>query len=44
MSEKKSKTADLEALEEKAFSTILLCLADEIIIEVSDEKTAANLW
>ena len=42
--EKKSEAADLETLEEKAFSTILLCLADEIIIEVSDEKTAASLW
>uniref|UniRef100_A0A0D3BS43 Reverse transcriptase Ty1/copia-type domain-containing protein n=1 Tax=Brassica oleracea var. oleracea TaxID=109376 RepID=A0A0D3BS43_BRAOL len=44
LSGKKSEAADLEALEEKAFSTILLCLADEIIIEVSDEKTAASLW
>ena len=44
MSEKKSEAADLETLEEMAFSTILLCLADEIIIEVSDEKTAASLW
>lgn len=42
--EKKSEAADLETLEEKAFSTILLCLADEIIIEVSDEKTTASLW
>uniref|UniRef100_A0A0D2ZRY6 CCHC-type domain-containing protein n=1 Tax=Brassica oleracea var. oleracea TaxID=109376 RepID=A0A0D2ZRY6_BRAOL len=44
LSEKKSEAADLETLEEKAFSTILLCLVDEIIIEVSDEKTAASLW
>ncbi|WZZ72241.1 hypothetical protein YC2023_083611 [Brassica napus] len=44
LSEKKSEAADLEALEEKAFSTILLCLADEIIIEVSDEKTVVSMW
>ena len=43
LSEKKSEAADLEALKEKAFSTILLCLADEIIIEVSDEKTTPSL-
>ena len=42
--EKKSEAANLETLEGKTFSTILLCLADEIIIEVSDEKTAASLW
>uniref|UniRef100_A0A0D3BX66 CCHC-type domain-containing protein n=1 Tax=Brassica oleracea var. oleracea TaxID=109376 RepID=A0A0D3BX66_BRAOL len=44
LSGKKSEAADLEALEEKVFSTILLCLTDKIIIEVSDEKTAASLW
>uniref|UniRef100_A0A0D3AV52 CCHC-type domain-containing protein n=1 Tax=Brassica oleracea var. oleracea TaxID=109376 RepID=A0A0D3AV52_BRAOL len=41
---KKSEAADLEALEEKVFSTILLCLAHEIIIKVSDEKMVASLW
>ena len=44
LSGNKSEAADLETLEDKAFSTVLLCLADEIIIEVSDEKTAASLW
>lgn len=36
--------AEMEALEEKAHSLILLCLADEILVEVSDEETAAGLW
>ncbi|CAL1408658.1 unnamed protein product [Linum trigynum] len=31
-------------LEEKAHSTILLCLANDIITEVATEKTAAGLW
>ncbi|CAL1370653.1 unnamed protein product [Linum trigynum] len=31
-------------LEEKAHSTILLVLADDIITEVATEKTAAGLW
>lgn len=44
LSGKKSEAAVLEALKEKAFSIILLCLADEVIIEVSNEKTAASLW
>lgn len=30
--------------DEKAHSTILLSLADEVIYEVSDEETAASLW
>lgn len=32
-----------EALEEKEFSTILLCLAYKIIIKVLDEKTVVSL-
>lgn len=36
--------AELEAMEEKAHSTILLCLADDVITEVADEITAAGLW
>ncbi|CAL1403742.1 unnamed protein product [Linum trigynum] len=32
------------SLEEKAHSTILLCLADDIITEVATEKTASGLW
>ena len=31
-------------LEEKAHSTIMLCLADDVITEVSDEEIAAGLW
>ncbi|CAL1405059.1 unnamed protein product [Linum trigynum] len=31
-------------LEEKAHSTILLCLADDIISEIAAEKTVAGLW
>ena len=30
-------------LEEKANSTIMLCLADDVITEVSDEETVAGL-
>ena len=30
--------------EEKVHSTILLCLVDEVIIEVADEESAAGLW
>ncbi|CAL1376211.1 unnamed protein product [Linum trigynum] len=48
LSEKsKKKSIDEEewiTLEEKAHSTILLCLADDIITEVAIEKTAAGLW
>ncbi|KAL6198942.1 hypothetical protein ACLB2K_028730 [Fragaria x ananassa] len=38
------ETAEMASLEEKAHSTILLCLADDIIIEVAEEETAAGLW
>ena len=31
-------------LEEKTHSTIMLCLADDLITEVSDEETVAGLW
>lgn len=37
-------TTEMEVIEEKAYSTILLCLADEIIIEVSGVDAAADLW
>lgn len=37
-------TTEMEVTEEKAYSTILLCLADEIIIEVSGVDVAADLW
>ena len=30
-------TSEMEILEEKAHSTIMLCLADDVIMEVSDE-------
>ncbi|KAL6188372.1 hypothetical protein ACLB2K_039765 [Fragaria x ananassa] len=36
--------AEMASLEEKAHSTILLCLADDIITEVAEEETAAGLW
>ncbi|KAL6199904.1 hypothetical protein ACLB2K_029686 [Fragaria x ananassa] len=36
--------AEMSSLEEKAHSTILLCLADDIITEVAEEETAAGLW
>jgi hypothetical protein len=39
-----SGSGDVASLEEKAHSTIMLCLADEIITEVSDQETAAKLW
>jgi len=38
------KSAEYEQQEEKAHSTILLCLSDEVIIEVADETTASGLW
>ncbi|KAG6414666.1 hypothetical protein SASPL_122039 [Salvia splendens] len=31
-------------LYEKAHSTIMLCLPDDVIIEVAEQKTAAALW
>ena len=37
-------TPELAILEEKAHSTIMLCLADDVITEVSNEETAAGLW
>ncbi|KAL6220070.1 hypothetical protein ACLB2K_007827 [Fragaria x ananassa] len=36
--------AEMASLEEKAHSTILLCLADDIITKVAEEETAAGLW
>ncbi|CAM8929401.1 unnamed protein product [Rhodiola kirilowii] len=47
LSRKKKTDADdeeLNSLEEKAHSTIMLCLADDVITEVADEDTAAGLW
>ncbi|CAL1380356.1 unnamed protein product [Linum trigynum] len=48
LSEKlKKKSIDEEewiTLEEKAHSTILLCLVDDIVTEIAAEKTAASLW
>lgn len=37
-------TAEMEVIEEKAYSKILLSLADEIIIEVSRVDDVADLW
>ena len=37
-------TAEMEILEEKAHSTIMLCLSDDIITEVAEQDTAAGLW
>ncbi|KAJ4700747.1 Retrovirus-related Pol polyprotein from transposon TNT 1-94 [Melia azedarach] len=37
-------TAEMVVLEEKAHSTIMLCLADDIITEVAEEETAQGLW
>ncbi|KAJ4713215.1 Retrovirus-related Pol polyprotein from transposon TNT 1-94 [Melia azedarach] len=34
----------MAVLEEKAHSTIMLCLADDIITEVAEEETAQGLW
>ncbi|CAM8967026.1 unnamed protein product [Rhodiola kirilowii] len=47
LSGKKKMDADdeeLNSLEEKAHSTIMLCLADDVITEVADEDTADGLW
>ncbi|KAG6399999.1 hypothetical protein SASPL_141487 [Salvia splendens] len=43
---KKADEKDEErvTLDEKAHSTIILCLSDDVIIEVGDQKTAAALW
>lgn len=42
----KSDSVDAESMcmEEKAHSTIMLCLADDVITEIADEETAAGLW
>ncbi|KAJ4711012.1 Retrovirus-related Pol polyprotein from transposon TNT 1-94 [Melia azedarach] len=37
-------TAEMAVLEEKAHSTIMLCLAEDIITEVAEEETAQGLW
>ncbi|KAL6208330.1 hypothetical protein ACLB2K_019281 [Fragaria x ananassa] len=36
--------AEIVSLEEKTHSTILLCLADDIITEVAEEETVVGLW
>ena len=36
-------TSEMAILEEKAHSTIMLCLADDVITEVSDEEIAVGL-
>ena len=40
----KVDAAEMATLEEKAHSRIMLCLADDVITEVSDAETAAGLW
>ncbi|KAL1194793.1 Retrovirus-related Pol polyprotein from transposon TNT 1-94 [Cardamine amara subsp. amara] len=42
--DKGGDAAEMVTLEEKAHSTILLCLQDEVIIEVSDQTNVAGLW
>ena len=37
-------TSEMAILVEKAHSTIMLCLVDDVVTEVSDEETAAGLW
>lgn len=39
-----AETAEMAVLEEKTHSTIMLCLADDIITEVAEEETASGLW
>ena len=41
---KDSESAEMASLEEKAHSTILLCLADDIITEIAEEDIASGLW
>ncbi|WOG93858.1 hypothetical protein DCAR_0313145 [Daucus carota subsp. sativus] len=41
---KDSESADMASLKEKAHSTILLCLVDDIITEIAEEDTASGLW
>nr|GEV79101.1 retrovirus-related Pol polyprotein from transposon TNT 1-94 [Tanacetum cinerariifolium] len=36
--------ANYKLQEEKAHSTILLCLSDEVLYEVGDEETTAGVW
>ncbi|CAM8880925.1 unnamed protein product [Rhodiola kirilowii] len=35
---------ELNSLEKKAHSTIMLCLVDDVITEIADEDTVAGLW
>jgi len=37
-------TAEMASLEEKAHATIMLCLVDDIITEITDQDTAVGLW
>ncbi|GJW71277.1 hypothetical protein Tco_0128194 [Tanacetum coccineum] len=38
------RNANYKLQEEKAHSTILLCLSDEVLYEVCDEETANGVW
>jgi len=39
-----AENTEIAILEEKAHSTIMLCLADDIITEVAEEETTSGLW
>ncbi|MDV3181192.1 MAG: hypothetical protein Q8830_03180, partial [Candidatus Phytoplasma australasiaticum] len=39
-----AENAEMAVLEEKAHSTIMLCLADDIITKVAEEETTSGLW
>lgn len=43
-SRQKKVTTEMVVLEEKAHSMIMLCLADDIITKIAEEKTAQGLW
>lgn len=44
LKDKKGDAAQMANMEKKAHSTMILCLTDEIIIEVFNETTTAGLW
>lgn len=37
-------SSEYKLMEEKAHSNIMLCISDDVIMEVAGEKTAAALW
>ena len=37
-------SAEMAIMDEKAHSSIMLCLSDDVIVEVAEEETAAGLW